>query len=44
MLKLKDFSMILSPRRCVVIIYKIRCKVKVVKVKNVTFCICKYVL
>ena len=32
-LKPKDFSRILSPRRCVVIIYKIRCKVKVVKVK-----------
>ena len=43
-LKPKDFSRILSPRRCVVIIYKIMCKVKVVKVKNVTFCICKYVL
>ena len=33
MLKPKDFSRILSPRRCVVIIYKIRCKVKIVKVK-----------
>ena len=33
MLKSKDFSRILSPRRCVVIIYKIRCEVKVVKVK-----------
>ena len=32
-LKPKDFSSILSPRRCVVIIYKIRCKVKVVKFK-----------
>ena len=32
-LKPKDFFRILSPRRCVVIIYKIRCKVKVVKVK-----------
>ena len=32
-LKPKDFSRILSHRRCVVIIYKIRCKVKVVKVK-----------
>ena len=32
-LKPKDFSRILSPRRCVVIIYKIRCEVKVVKVK-----------
>ena len=32
-LKPKDFSKILSPRRCVVIIYKIRCKVKIVKVK-----------
>ena len=44
MLKLKDFSRILNPRRCVMIIYKIMCKVKVVKVKNVTFCIFKYVL
>ena len=34
-LKPKDFSRILSPRRCVVIIYKIRCKVKVVKVVKV---------
>ena len=33
MLKAKNFSKILSPRRRVVIIYKIRCKVKVVKVK-----------
>ena len=32
-LKPKDFYRILSPRRCVVIIYKIRCEVKVVKVK-----------
>ena len=32
-LKPKDFSRILSHRRCVVIIYKIRCEVKVVKVK-----------
>ena len=32
-LKLKGFSRILSPRRCVVIIYKIMCEVKVVKVK-----------
>ena len=32
-LKPKDFSRILSPRRCAVIIYKIRCEVKVVKVK-----------
>ena len=32
-LKPKDFSRILSPRRCVVIIYKIRCEVKLVKVK-----------
>ena len=32
-LKPKYFSRILSPRRCVVIIYKIRCEVKVVKVK-----------
>ena len=31
-LKLKDFFRILSPRRCVVIIYKIRCEVKVVKI------------
>ena len=33
MLKSKDLSRILSPRRCVVIIYKIRCKLKLVKVK-----------
>ena len=33
MLKPKDFSRILSPRRCVVIIYKIRCELKIVKVK-----------
>ena len=33
MWKPKDFSRILSPRLCAVIIYKIRCKVKVVKVK-----------
>ena len=33
MLKSKDISRILNPRRCVVIIYKIRCKVKIVKVK-----------
>ena len=32
-LKPKDFSRILSPGRCVMILYKIRCKVKVVKVK-----------
>ena len=32
-LKPKDFSRILGPGRCVVIIYKIRCEVKVVKVK-----------
>ena len=32
-LKPKDFSRILCPRRCVVIIYKIRCEVKVLKVK-----------
>ena len=32
-LKPKDFSRILSPRCCVVIIYKIRCEVKVVKIK-----------
>ena len=32
-LKPKDFSRILSPKRCIVIIYTIRCKVKVVKVK-----------
>ena len=34
MLKLKDLSRILSPRRRVVIIYKIRCKLKLVKVKT----------
>ena len=33
MLKPKDLSRILSPRRCVVIIYKIMCKLKLVKVK-----------
>ena len=33
MLKPKDLSRILSPRRCVVIIYKIRCKLKLVKFK-----------
>ena len=33
MLKPKDFSKFLSPRHCVEIIYKIRCEVKVVKVK-----------
>ena len=33
MLKPKDLSRILSPRCCVVIIYKIRCKLKIVKVK-----------
>ena len=33
MLKLKDFSRILSPRRRAVIIYKIRCKLKIVKFK-----------
>ena len=32
-LKPKDLFRILSPRRCVVIIYKIRCEVTVVKVK-----------
>ena len=32
-LKPKDFSRNISPMRCVVIIYKIRCEVKVVKVK-----------
>ena len=32
-LKPKDFSRILSLRCCIVIIYKIRCEVKVVKVK-----------
>ena len=32
-LKPKDFSRILSPKRCVGIIYKIRCEVKVVKIK-----------
>ena len=33
MLKPKDLSMIINLRRCVVIIYKIRCKLKIVKVK-----------
>ena len=33
MLKPKDLSRILSLRRYVVIIYKIRCKLKIVKVK-----------
>ena len=33
MLNPKDFSKNLSPRRCVVNVYKIRCKVKIVKVK-----------
>ena len=33
MLKPKDLSRILSPRRCVVIIYKIRYKLKILKVK-----------
>ena len=33
MLKPKDFSKILSLKRCVVIIYKIRCELKIVKVK-----------
>ena len=37
MLKPKDLSRILSPRRCVVIIYKIRCKLKLVKVKMLHF-------
>ena len=37
MLKPKDFSRILSPRHCVVIIYKIRCKLKIVKVKMWNF-------
>ena len=32
-LKPKDFSRILNPRCCYVIIYKIMCEVKVVKVK-----------
>ena len=32
-LKPKDFSRILSPRRCVEIKYNIRCEAKVVKVK-----------
>ena len=31
--KPKDLSRILSHRRCVVFIYKIRCKVNVIKVK-----------
>ena len=44
MLKSKDLFRILGPRRCVVTIYKIICKVKVVKFKNVAFCICKYLL
>ena len=49
MLKSKDLSKILSPRRCIVIVYKIRCKVKVVKVKmchfvyvNIFFKICMH--
>ena len=49
MLKPKDLSRILSPRRCVVIIYKIRCKLKLVKVKmwhfmyvNIFFTICMH--
>ena len=33
MLKPKDFSRILSPIHCVVIIYKMRYKVKIVNVK-----------
>ena len=33
MLKPKDLSRILGPIRCVVYIYKIRCKLNVVKVK-----------
>ena len=33
MLKPKDLSRILSLRRCIVIIYKIRCKLKIVKLK-----------
>ena len=34
MLKSKDLSKILNPRHCVVIIYMIRCKLKLVKVKT----------
>ena len=37
MLKPKDLSSILSPRCCVMIIYKIRCKLKIVKVKMWNF-------
>ena len=37
MLKPKDFPRILSLRHCVVILYKIRCKVKEVKVKMCHF-------
>ena len=37
MLKPNNFSKIFSPRRCVVIIYKIRCGEKVVKVKMLHF-------
>ena len=33
MLKPKDLSRILSLRRCAVIIYKIKCKLKLVKLK-----------
>ena len=33
MSKPKDLSRILNRRRCVVFIYKIRCKVNVIKVK-----------
>ena len=41
MLKPEEFSRIISPRRCVVIIYKIRCEVKVVKVKIYVNIFCK---
>ena len=37
MLKQEDLPRILSSRRCVVIIYKIRCKLKIVKVKMCHF-------
>ena len=37
MLKSKDLSRILSPRHCFVIIYKIRYKLKIVKVKMWNF-------
>ena len=37
MLKPKDLFRILSSRRCAVFIYKIRCKVNVIKVKMLNF-------